>query len=61
MTWQADPGWMLAEYDAAEWGRRGVKPPDTPPGDAELAQPPIWATLYVGGRPVATWFREVVP
>lgn len=53
--WREDPAWRLIDYDHEHWGEQ--QPPTKPPPEAELAQPPAWASLYVGRRMVATWGR----
>lgn len=57
----ADPAWQLIDFDAGYWEARGEPPPKKPPATAELASPPAWASLYEGNRPVATWYRAIVP
>lgn len=53
-----DPRWKLSEVDADYWKAEKKPPPETPAGlPVELAQPPTWCSLYVNGRPVATWYR----
>lgn len=57
--WRADPGWRLTWHRADAFPEEDA--PQAPTGDAELSQPPNWATLYSAGRPVAVWFRPSVP
>ena len=53
--WRDDPNWRLAYYDASAFD--GKIPSHRPDDDAELAQPPLYATTYRGGVPVAHWDR----
>jgi hypothetical protein len=56
--WRDDPAWVLVTYDPAHYAPEDlVKPPEK----AELAQPPVWASLYDGRRIVATWWRPKAP
>lgn len=56
-------GWQLVQYDAEHW--KGIKPPKTPPREAEVSNDPCWSSLYhvdpETGRHsiVATWFRVI--
>lgn len=52
--WRADPLWRLVSYDPSYFT---APPPNVPLPNAELAQPPAWASLYDGCRIVATWSR----
>jgi hypothetical protein len=54
--WRDDPGWRLAWYRAELWSEADA--PNQPTAEAELANPPIWASLYDGGQIVATWSRS---
>jgi hypothetical protein len=61
VAWRDDPAWRLVEYDAGYWAASAASPPARPPHEAELAQPPVWASLYArwNGKlaAVATWYR----
>jgi hypothetical protein len=61
VSWQTDPGWRLVAYDPEYWRAKKKRPPEKPTAKAELAQPEIWASLYDGSRPVATWQRPLPP
>lgn len=54
-TWRDDPGWRLVFWDAEHYG--DAEAPASPPDDAELAQPSVWASLYQDRRLVACWWR----
>lgn len=56
--WRDDPGWKLTAYAPELWSEADA--PDRPTAEAELAQPPVWASLYVDGKMVATWRRPRV-
>jgi len=55
--WRDDPGWRLVSYAPGLWSDADA--PNRPTAEAELANPPIWASLYDGGQIVATWRRPV--
>lgn len=56
--WRTDPGWELALWRDDLLKKR---PGDRPAKRAELAQPPMWASLYApDGQIAATWWRPVV-
>jgi hypothetical protein len=62
LTWRDDPGWKIVAFLPAFWTKAGFEEvPDRPTDNAELAQPPIWASLYDERRVVATWWRPRVP
>lgn len=54
-SWRDDPGWRLVQYAPELWSESDA--PDRPTDAAELANPPIWASLYDGARLVAVWRR----
>lgn len=58
-SWRDDPGWRLVQYAPDLWSESDA--PDKPTPEAELANPPVWASLYDGSRIVATWRRLIVP
>ncbi len=53
VDWRDDPAWRLVEWLPDCFG----EPPPKPTPEAELAQPPIWASEIRDGRIVATWHR----
>jgi hypothetical protein len=60
VEWRSDPRWRLILYDPERFDDV-KKVPVTPTPQAELAQPPVWASLYEGNRIVATWWRPSAP
>ena len=56
--WRDDPRWRLVQCDPEQFAER----PEKPTAGAELAQPPLWASLYdeSGRRIIASWFRPAV-
>ena len=57
--WRTDPSWRLVVLDPALHGKADLLA--TPTAEAELANPPVWSSLYDGNKIVATWWRPVIP
>jgi hypothetical protein len=57
-SWRDDPGWRPISFDQERV--RADKIPRKPTPRAELANPPLWASLYHEGRIVVTWWRPFV-
>lgn len=57
--WRDDPNWRPVQYDPALYAEADI--PQQPVAAAELATPPVWASLYEGNRIAVTWYRSVAP
>jgi hypothetical protein len=58
--WRADPNWRIAAYDRDRFTNL-KKVPQKPTPKSELANPPVWASLYDEDRIVVTWWRPSAP